>query len=160
MMGVDLRKIDGLFENMLDSNFFNSSTHLLKTSGVMDQDWNRTDANFEWVESHEQDMIWGVMTICTTFIPGLAYGLGNILCYVTRTETYLYDDFSETSAIKVGLKSLFLLLLFPVYVTWLMIRTCFHQDESNFQRLLAVVLLEGFLESAPQVTYQDLFKVE
>ena len=151
MMGVDLPKIDSLFEKLLEKSFFNASVKLHEISGIMDQEWNVTDSSFRWVVSHKQDQNWGIMTICTTFIPGFAYGLGNILCYVTRTDTYLYDDLSETSALNVGLKSLFLMLLFPVYVTWLMVRTCFHQDETHFQRLLAVILLEAFLESAPQV---------
>ena len=150
MIGLDPLKMDNLFEKLFENNLFNSS--LLESSEEMAQDWNTTDISFRWVASHKHDQIWGIMTICTTFIPGFVYGLGNILCYFTKRDTYLYGDLSETSVMNVGLKSLFLMLFFPVYVTWLMIRTCFRQDESNFQRLLAVVLLEGFLESAPQVT--------
>ena len=155
MIGVDLPKLDNLLEMFLSSNFLNSTVKIPEINKVVPKDLNVSAVNtpvFRWVAIHEQDQLWGVMTIATTFIPGLVYGIGNILCYVTRTETYLYDDLSYSSALNVLWKSLLLALLFPMYVTWLMVRTCFHQDESNFQRLLAVILLEAYLESAPQVS--------
>ena len=149
MIGIDLPKIDSLFETLLDDKFFSSSLPQHYELDPMKDGFK--NQSFRWVSAHEKDQIWGTMTILTTFVPGLAYGLGNILCYVTKTDTYLYDDLSYTSAPNVAWKSLLLILLFPAYVTWLMIRTCFHQDEINFQRLLAIILLEAFLESAPQV---------
>ena len=134
-------------------SFFDSSNLEVDLSDLIVEDLNKTNVGFSWVVSHEQDQVWGIMTIFTTFVPGIVYGLGNILCYVTKTETYLYEDLHDCSALNVLFKSLFLMFLFPVYVTSLMVRTCFHQDEANFLRLLAVILQEAFLESAPQVRH-------
>ena len=155
MIGVDLPRLDNLLEMFLSNNFLNSSVKIPEIDRDVHKDMNISTTNirsFRWVSTHEQDQIWGAMTIATTFIPGFVYGIGNILCYVTRTDTYLFDDLSYSSALNVLWKSLFLFLLFPAYVTWLMVRTCFHQDEKNFQRLLSVILLEAYLESAPQVS--------
>ena len=151
MLRVGIPKVDILLEELLVTSFLNSSNLEFNFSESMVKKLNISEEKFGWVASHEQDQVWGVMTIFTTFIPGIVYGVGNILCYVTRTDTYLYEDLNDCSALNVGLKSFFLIFLFPVYVTSLMIKTCFHQGEANFQRLLAVILHEAFLESAPQV---------
>ena len=153
MLRVGIPKVDHLLEDLLINNIFHTSSMDHDISDFLVENVNKSSTNreFEWVVSHDQDLVWGIMTIFTTFIPGIIYGLGNIICYVTQTETFLYEDLNNCSALNVGLKSLFLMFLFPVYVTSLMIKTCFHQDEANFQRLLAVILQEAFLESAPQV---------
>ena len=153
MLRVGIPKVDNLLEELLVQSFFDSSNLEVDLSDLIVEDLNKTDVGFSWVVSHEQDQVWGIMTIFTTFVPGIVYGLGNILCYVTKTETYLYEDLHDCSALNVLFKSLFLMFLFPVYVTSLMVRTCFHQDEANFLRLLAVILQEAFLESAPQVRH-------
>ena len=82
MIGVDLPKLDNLLEMFLSSNFLNSTVKIPEINKVVPKDLNVSAVNtpvFRWVAIHEQDQLWGVMTIATTFIPG-KYGIeGKIL---------------------------------------------------------------------------------
>jgi hypothetical protein len=75
MIGVDLPRVDNILEMFLSNNFLNTSVRILEIDKNLNKEINGSLSSFTCAKAHEQDPIWGIMTISTTFKPGLVYGI-------------------------------------------------------------------------------------
>ena len=114
---------------------------------------NKTNC-FRPKDVEENRLVWGIFSMLLTIMPGIAFALIRIFQFLNSQDQ---DGTKNKSALKLLVECLGLVALYPLYVVYVHLRSCYRvltNGEPELSMLLNFGALEVVLESGPQVVLQ------